>query len=157
MSIAACSLIHRQKRFLNHVIHEIGVRSKDAKQVQVPFQFIAVPEDRWWSQNGRTGITIPLGKSGATDQHRLELGSGTALHALICGKTGSGKTTLLHVLITNLALAYSPDELDRYLIDFKKGVELKRYASFELPHARVIAIETEREFGSAYYRDSTTN
>jgi len=132
---------------LSHVIHEIGVRSKDAKQVQVPFQFIAVPEDRWWTQNCCAGITIPLGKSGATDQHRLELGSGTALHALICGKTGSGKTTLLHVLITNLALAYSPEELDLYLIDFKKGVEFKRYASFELPHARVIAIETEREFG----------
>ncbi len=134
-------------KLLSHVIHEIGVRSKDAKQVRVPFQFVAIPEDRWWAYSARAGITIPLGKSGATDQHRLEFGAGTALHALICGKTGSGKTTLLHVLITNLALAYSPDELDLYLIDFKKGVEFKRYAAFELPHARVIAIETEREFG----------
>jgi hypothetical protein len=33
------------------------------------------------------------------------------------------------------------------LIDFKKGVEFKVYATHELPHASVIAIESEREFG----------
>src|SRR6185437_779439 len=61
--------------------------------------------------------------------------------------TGSGKSTLLHALITNLALQYSPDEVELYLVDFKKGVEFKTYAVHELPHARVIAIESEREFG----------
>ena len=34
-----------------------------------------------------------------------------------------------------------------YLIDFKKGVEFKTYATHALPHARVVAIESEREFG----------
>jgi DNA segregation ATPase FtsK/SpoIIIE, S-DNA-T family len=53
----------------------------------------------------------------------------------------------LHALITNGALRYSPDELELYLIDFKKGVEFKVYAAMELPHARVIAVESEREFG----------
>ena len=79
-------------------------------------------------------------------QH-LDLGSGTSQHVLISGKTGSGKSTLLHVLITNLALRYSPDEVELYLVDFKKGVEFKAYARAELPHARVVAIESEREFG----------
>ncbi|MCG8450225.1 MAG: ATP-binding protein, partial [Pirellulales bacterium] len=62
-------------------------------------------------------------------------------------KTGSGKSTLLHALITNLALHYSPSEVEFYLVDFKKGVEFKAYATGLLPHARVIAIESEREFG----------
>ncbi|MCA9203357.1 MAG: hypothetical protein KDA59_09950, partial [Planctomycetales bacterium] len=31
--------------------------------------------------------------------------------------------------------------------DFKKGVEFKPYAAYSLPHARVIAVESEREFG----------
>ncbi len=66
---------------------------------------------------------------------------------LIAGKTGSGKSTFLHGLITNLALHYSPEELQFFLIDFKKGVEFKDYAQFHLPHARVIAIESDREFG----------
>ena len=73
--------------------------------------------------------------------------SGTSQHVLISGKTGSGKSTLLHVLITNLALRYSPDEVELYLVDFKKGVEFKAYARVDLPHARVVAIESEREFG----------
>jgi hypothetical protein len=42
---------------------------------------------------------------------------------------------------------YSPREVELYLVDFKKGVEFKAYASLFLPHARVIAIESEREFG----------
>src|SRR5205085_9637550 len=72
---------------------------------------------------------------------------GTAQHVLVAGKTGSGKSTLMHALITNLSLIYSPDEVELYLIDFKKGVEFKTYAAEELPHARVVAIESEREFG----------
>src|SRR5439155_10934836 len=77
----------------------------------------------------------------------LRLGQVTAQHALVAGKTGSGKSTLLHALVTNLALSYGPDEVELYLIDFKKGVEFKTYATHELPHARVIAVESEREFG----------
>src|SRR5437764_13129378 len=42
---------------------------------------------------------------------------------------------------------YSPDEVEFYLVDFKKGVEFKTYATHDVPHARVIAVESEREFG----------
>jgi hypothetical protein len=42
---------------------------------------------------------------------------------------------------------YSPDEVELYLIDFKEGVEFQWYAALRLPHARVVAIESEREFG----------
>src|SRR5205085_5867050 len=83
----------------------------------------------------------------ATRLQHLKLGQGTAQHVLIAGKTGSGKSTLLHALITNLALRYGPEEVELYLVDFKKGVEFKTYAEGELPHARVVAIESEREFG----------
>ena len=37
--------------------------------------------------------------------------------------------------------------MEFYLIDFKKGVEFKCYATQRLPHARVVAIESDREFG----------
>jgi hypothetical protein len=42
---------------------------------------------------------------------------------------------------------YRPDEVEFYLVDFKKGVEFKAYASRDLPHARAIAVESDREFG----------
>ncbi len=53
----------------------------------------------------------------------------------------------MHVIIASLAVRYSPTELQLYLIDFKKGVEFKEYATADLPHARVVAVESEREFG----------
>lgn len=129
------------------LIRAIGEQAKLASRVEVPFAHIAPPDDRYWTEDSRKGVRVALGRAGATKLQYMQLGQGTSQHVLIAGKTGSGKSTLLHALITNLALHYSPDEVEFYLIDFKKGVEFKTYATHALPHARVIAIESEREFG----------
>jgi S-DNA-T family DNA segregation ATPase FtsK/SpoIIIE len=133
--------------FCNHILQLVGEKARDAKRVEVPFEFVAPPPEQWWTGNTRSGINIPLGRVGATGRQYLKLGKGTAQHVLIAGKTGSGKSTLLHALISNLALVYSPEEVELYLVDFKKGVEFKTYATHALPHARVVAVESEREFG----------
>lgn len=72
---------------------------------------------------------------------------GTAQHALLVGRTGSGKPTLRHTPITNLALTCSPDAVQLFLLDFKKGVEFQIHTRAQLPHTRVVAIQSEREFG----------
>jgi len=128
-------------------VRRVGKASQEAARVEVPFEFIAPAPDKIWSLSSAKGFEVPIGRAGATRRQMFTLGRGTAQHALVAGKTGSGKSTLLHALITNLALHYSPDEAELYLIDFKKGVEFKDYANFRLPHARVVAIESEREFG----------
>ena len=133
--------------FATRQIQKVGSAARDAKRVEVPFEFISPPTDAWWSLDSRGGSMFALGKAGATKRQRFALGHGTSQHVLIAGRTGSGKSTLMHALITNLALNYSPDEIDLYLIDFKKGVEFKVYATHELPHSSVVAIESEREFG----------
>ena len=133
--------------FCNRILHQVGEGAKNAQRVEVPFEFIAPTPEQWWKGSTRQGVSVPLGRAGATRRQLMELGKGTSQHVLIVGKTGSGKSTLLHALITNLALFYSPDEVELYLVDFKKGVEFKTYASHGLPHARVVAIESEREFG----------
>jgi len=129
------------------IIRCIGERAKDASRVEVPFASVTPPEAEWWRVDSRAELEVPLGRAGATNLQYMRLGKGTSQHVLISGKTGSGKSTLLHAMITNLALYYDPDEVHFYLVDFKKGVEFKPYASLGLPHARVIAIESEREFG----------
>ncbi len=129
------------------IIREVGRRAKEAVRVEVPFSSVAPADSTLWSCDGRHELVVPVGRSGAKDLLDVRLGKGTSQHILIAGKTGSGKSTLLHVLITNLALHYSPSEVRFFLIDFKKGVEFKAYAEHNLPHARVIAIESEREFG----------
>lgn len=124
--------------------HEIGRASIDSNRVQVPFSVVA-PESLW-SESTTQELRIAIGRTGATKLQYLAIGKGTRQHALLAGKTGSGKSTLLHIIVTNLALTCSPDEIEFYLIDFKKGVEFKCYADAKLPHARVIAIESDREF-----------
>ena len=129
------------------IVKKVGETADSTHRVEVPFGVIAPSTENLWSRSTSEKIAIPLGRSGATKLQNLTLGKGTAQHALIAGKTGSGKSTLLHVLITNLALWYSPDEVEFYLVDFKKGVEFKTYATHKLPHARVVAVESDREFG----------
>jgi ABC-type multidrug transport system fused ATPase/permease subunit len=126
-------------------VQKVGAASTDSNQVQVPFRAIAPAE--LWRGDTTNELRVAIGRTGATKQQMLAIGKGTRQHALIAGKTGSGKSTLFHVMITNLALTCSPEQVEFYLIDFKKGVEFKCYATKKLPHARVVAIESDREFG----------
>ena len=124
--------------------HQIGQASIDSNRVQVPFSVVAPQE--MWVESTTGELRVAIGRTGATKLQYLAIGKGTKQHALLAGKTGSGKSTLLHIIITNLALTCSPDEVEFYLIDFKKGVEFKCYADAKLPHAKVVAIESDREF-----------
>jgi energy-coupling factor transporter ATP-binding protein EcfA2 len=131
----------------NDVVRAAGRQAKESIRVEVPFEIVAPPADRIWSGNSGQELVVPIGRAGAMQLQSVRLGKGTSQHLLVCGKTGSGKSTFLHALVTNAALTYSPQEVEFYLVDFKKGVEFKTYATHHLPHARVIAIESEREFG----------
>ena len=133
--------------FATQFLHDVGQSSKNANRVEVPFEQVAPPDSQIWSEETTEELTVPIGRSGATKLQQLAIGKGTRQHALIAGKTGSGKSTLFHVVITNLALWCSPEQVEFYLVDFKKGVEFKCYGSRRLPHAKVVAIESDREFG----------
>jgi hypothetical protein len=133
--------------FATDFLHRVGEFSKDSNRVEVPFEQIAPPENEVWTEETTEELRVPIGRSGATKLQYLAIGKGTRQHALIAGKTGSGKSTLFHIMITNLALWCSPEQVEFYLVDFKKGVEFKGYANRRLPHARVVAIESDRQFG----------
>jgi DNA segregation ATPase FtsK/SpoIIIE, S-DNA-T family len=133
-------------------LQQVGEASRGSSTVQVPFEHIAPEPENRWSLQTTDELRVPIGRSGATKLQYFSLGKGTRQHVLIAGKTGSGKSTLLHVLVTNLALWSSPEQVEFYLVDFKKGVEFKDYAVAKLPHARVVAIESDREFGLSVLR-----
>ena len=133
--------------FATHFLREVGRKGKDSNRVEVPFEQIAPKNGQIWSEETSEELRVPIGRSGATKLQYLEIGKATRQHALIAGKTGSGKSTLFHVMITNLALWCSPEQVEFYLVDFKKGVEFKSYANRHLPHAKVVAIESDRQFG----------
>src|SRR5262249_52447148 len=72
------------------LIHRVGAGARDTRRVEVPFEFIAPPADRYWTQDSRSGIDVALGKAGATKRQNLTLGQGTSQHVLLAGRTGSG-------------------------------------------------------------------
>lgn len=130
------------------ILESAGKAAEQQGNAGLKFGAIVAPQP-WWSETTQDLIAAPLGYNDKGDKHdfRIGLDLEAVYHALAGGQTGSGKTNMLHVLITNLALKYSPQELELYLVDFKEGVEFQDYARFNLPHARAVAIETEREFG----------
>lgn len=120
-------------------------------------------EDIYDSNNWFTGnhdeIAIPIGVKGANTIVKMVLGRGggsTEHHALIAGQTGAGKSTLLHTLIISTLISYSPDEVQMYLLDFKEGVEFSAYTRYRLPSLRVVAINSEREFGLTVLKELCT-
>jgi len=118
-----------------------------AGKIEVPFSQLAVETSVIGINKSSDGLIIPLGIAGVGRIQTMRLGTGTAQHVLVAGKTGSGKSSLLHTLITSAALQYGPDELRFVLMDFKKGVEFQVYAHSAMPQADIIGIESRREFG----------
>lgn len=105
-------------------------------------------QDTWWSGSTTTGASAPIGRSGSQDIATLYFSStDIAGGAIMVGLPRSGKTTSLHAAILSLCMIYGPEELELYLIDAKHGVEFNSYR--ELPHARMVAINREREFAVA--------
>lgn len=129
---------------MNEIIATLKKGIKSADKVVIGIEKVNNAES---TDSTKDGIRIPIGIHGANEVQYLTLGVGGSHHALIAGVAGSGKSSLLHTIILRTLMQYSPEELVIYLVDFKRGVEFKIYADFVLPSFKVVAIESEREFG----------
>lgn len=137
------------------LVHSVVEGLADAHRERVKNQKIdlenvlqSVPR---WSRTPQESISTPVGMVG---ERLLELGlyvKGGDVHSLVVGQTGSGKSSLLHAIIMGYAHCYSPDDVQFLLVDGKGGVEMRDYAAPKdnpaagLPHARVVAIESDVE------------
>lgn len=154
----------------NQIIQAVTEATTSTQVDTIPFSKF-YPEQPWSNKyDTRAGINACIGLKGAKDKLEFWLGENKegelTSHGLLAGKTGSGKSFTLHAIITSLAMKYSPDELELYLLDFKEGVEFQMYVDSEkgkddftptelnddekdnaLPHAKVVSIESDREFG----------
>lgn len=112
-----------------------------------------LPEKDWWLGDSAKRIDLPFGLSEEMKTTALQITQESGQNsAVVIGIPGSGKSVFLHSIIASAITHYSPKELQIYLLDFS-GVEFDVYARHNLPHARVIAPEAEREFGLSILRE----
>jgi S-DNA-T family DNA segregation ATPase FtsK/SpoIIIE len=136
----------RANPWLDAVGAAAGSASRD-----LPFARIAVPAARRWAGDTTDGLDVQIGVDSKGEPQRFAMGVRGVHHGLVGGDVRMGKTNLLHVLISQLALCYPPEELELYLLDFKE-VEFDAYLTERLPHARAITSRTDREFGLSMLR-----
>ncbi len=63
-------------------------------------------------------------------------------HLAVCGSVVSGKSTLLQTLILSMALKYSPEDVNFYILDFSGGM-LSSFSA--LPHTGGVILENDNE------------
>jgi len=136
----------RANRWLDAVGAAAGSASRD-----LPFGRIAVTPARRWAGVTADGLDVQIGVDSKGEPQHFVMGVRGVHHGLVGGDVRMGKTNLLHVLISQLALTYPPEELELYLLDFKE-VEFDAYLTERLPHARAITSRTDREFGLSMLR-----
>ena len=106
---------------------------------------------QWWQGDASNYTRIPLGLSYANNYNLIFNEEGqdngvASAHAVIVGMSGSGKSSLLNTMIMGASMIYSPNELRFYLIDMKL-LGFEQYAKEKLPHAEMIALKANPEFG----------
>jgi S-DNA-T family DNA segregation ATPase FtsK/SpoIIIE len=119
---------------------------------------VGIDRKNWWTYQSSKIISTPVGTKSATEALEIWFGENEenrpCVHGMLGAMPGSGKSNLFHVLITGLAVRYSPQELRFYLIDGKDGVEFNPYRN--LPHAEVVSVSSSAELSRSVLTDLVT-
>ena len=135
------------------------VLTSKASKIQGPtyplFDLIKPEIANPWKQTSTDGLSAIVGKAGRQDL-RVSFRSENppTPNMLVGGAVGQGKSNLLLDIIFSLTAQYSPEELELLLLDFKRGLEFKRFDKDQqgknwMPHVRVLSLESNQEFGIA--------
>lgn len=110
---------------LDGIIDTLKLGIKNAERIVVSFNKIIPPKEDWFKGDCSSELLIPIGVHGANNIQSLSFGIGGSHHALVAGQTGSGKSSLLHTIIMSALIKYPANQLQVFLVDFKRGVEFK--------------------------------
>lgn len=145
---------------LQRLVARVRERADDQEGPVVPFASLHGDDlAQPWTGRADRALDVVLGLVGdepLTLSIRTE--NPPLPNLIVGGAVGQGKSNLLLNIIYGLALRYSPEELELQLLDFKRGLEFRRFDADEqgrhwLPHVSVLGLESNHAFGVAVLRD----
>ena len=104
-----------------------------------------------WITHEKWSLSIPVGMY--DDPHNQEqlpfiIDFAEGGHLAVCGAVVSGKSTFLQTLVCALALKYSPEEVNFYILDFSSGM----LSCFEkLPHTGGVIRENDLDKAEKFF------
>lgn len=130
------------------VCRQVAARAAEQRSVDVEDLFTDEP----WARSSAEGLQTMIGREGR-EAVALALDDATP-HWLVGGRTGSGRTAFLLDALYGLCTRYGPDELALHLLDLTEGVSFTEFAPTPadpswVPHARTVAVESDREYATA--------
>lgn len=140
------------------VAMNIAANAENAALDTVALAEVLVPPARRMARvTDELRVDLGIDERGDPVGIRLRSSNPPLPNVLIGGAVGQGKSNLLLTLIHGLAAAYAPRDLEMYLLDFKQGLEFSVLGpgpgrDHWLPHARVLGVYADREFGLAVLR-----
>lgn len=88
---------------------------------------------RWKESHTRDRMRVPIGKEMGTKTVYLDIHEKFhGPHGLVAGTTGAGKSELLQTYLLSLAVSFSPEDINFFIIDYKGGGMGESLS--ELPH-----------------------
>ncbi len=129
------------------LVGELSGLFKRARRQDIDYEQLGFGEYTPVTEGVVENITIPIGRLGNTT-YSINFGCGgsSTIAYLLVGAPGTGKSSLIDAMIINGAMAYSPDDLTFYLLDFKDGVSSAAYVGENaIPHVRMIAENNKPE------------
>ncbi|WP_194793304.1 FtsK/SpoIIIE domain-containing protein [Raineyella fluvialis] len=145
--------------FVEELVRGVGASARLVQGPTIPLESL-MPDDVEvpWAHSAEQSLDVVVGRTGR-EPLTISLRTENPPHPniLIGGAVGQGKSNLVLDIIYGLAVRYSPQELELYLLDFKRGLEFKRFAPDPdgrhwLPHVRVLSLESNQAFGVAVLR-----
>ncbi|AXR73599.1 MULTISPECIES: FtsK/SpoIIIE domain-containing protein [Auritidibacter] len=136
------------------VVKDAVRTAREAKGPVIPLQSVLRDSDvEFWQSSAIDGLETVIGRYQKEPLIvRLRGASPPIANMLIGGAVGQGKSNLLLNIVYGLAYAYPPEELELYLLDFKEGLEFKKFGPDKngenwLPHASLLGLHTRQEDG----------
>lgn len=145
--------------FVESLVQGVSASARLAQGPTIPLETL-MPDDfsEPWTHDAEESLDVVIGRTGR-EPLALSFRTENPPHPnlLIGGAVGQGKSNLVLDIIYGLAARYSPQELELYLLDFKRGLEFKRFAPDAggrnwLPHVKVLSLESNQAFGVAVLR-----